>query len=416
MVVKWKTDFDPNELAIRIEKSRKVAEDGSVTFEGWDFRLYGTLLYSMLDFSEEIPEIDARNITRKSIRKAGEKGEISKNSLLKEIKILENKYHKQPVERFALATSLSVGQMTQIRRINIGRTQIIIGGQLPRRFIREAAKIRKEASQILYAPPPRHYSALRAHVSAKSHNEAVNKALDAIDLIRGIWNLYENKKHSTRISVGGIPKPVNKIILGPFHTLHYPNGKLAATSTWWYEPSYLGAVQLHRIVEIGSFFEYLNNVRSLLDKSHYKSELEKAIIRYSRSLDERDWNNAFLRLWGVLELLTDTIKQSYDSTIKRTAFLYQDYEFYLQILKHLRYFRNLSVHSDAENPEIESDLFQLKNFVEDLLYFHLANSRRFKSMEEAGRFLSLPRNKNALKSRVELANFAIEFLGYKKKE
>jgi hypothetical protein len=415
MAVNWKTGFDPSELANRIEQTRKVGDDGSVSFEsGFDFKVFDTLLYSMLDFSDDIPEIEGRNIARRSIFDAGEKGEITPQRLLAEVNILENKYLKQPIERFVLSTSISIRRLSILERIYIGRTQIIFENQLPRRFIQEATELRREAENILYADPPNNYMAVRVHQSAKSPIEAAYEALDAVDVIRGIWNLYENKRHYTRWSMGGNPLPVNKVILGPYHLLHFPNGKLASTSRWWYEQSYLGAVAPHRFNDLSRLNKYTSDIRNRLAKSHYGGDLEGAIIRYTRALDERDWNHAFIRLWGVLELLTDTIRLSHDQTIKRAAFIYQDHEYHLQILKQLRDYRNRTIHADAENSEMESFLYQLKNFIEDLLYFHLGNNFGFKTIQDAGNFLGLPRDKEALNYRADMANKALRFFSYKK--
>ena len=143
----------------------------------------------------------------------------------------------------------SIRQFSKLDRIYIGRTQIIFENQLPNQFIREAMELRGKAENILYANPPNNYMAVRVHLSAKSHGEAAYKALDAVDLIRGIWNLYENRRHYTRWSIGK-PLPVNKVILGPYHLLHYPNGKLASKSRWWYEQSYLEAIAPHRFNDL----------------------------------------------------------------------------------------------------------------------------------------------------------------------
>lgn len=413
-MAKWKQEFNPGELVRSIEKTRIVADDGSISFKGWETKIHDTLLYSMIDFSEEIPEIDGRGIARKSIFDAGKKGEITPKSLLSEVNRNEGNYINLPIQRFVLATSISISQFTKLDRIFIGRIQIIFENHLPDRFIREAAELRIEAERILYADPPNNYKAVRVHVSAKSHSDAADKALDALDLIRGVWNLYGNIKGISRWSIGGKPIPINMIILGPYHTLHFPSGALASTSRWWFEPNYLGAVTPHRIENRMRLDKYTMDIRSRLDKSHYGKLLENAIIRYVRALDERYWNNAFIRLWGVLELLTDTVKKSNEETIKRAAYCHEDYDFTLQILKHLREHRNRSVHADVENSEMESFLYQLKNIIEVLIYFHLGNAYGFKSIKEAGNFLSLPHDKDALNLRVDLANYALKYLGHKR--
>jgi hypothetical protein len=168
------------------------------------------------------------------------------------------------------------------------------------------------------------------------------------------------------------PKPVNNIILGPIHTLHKPSGELAATEVWWYEPSYLGAIKpfTPKQNEIDSMNESFNYVKKTFKMHKYPQVIHNAIIRYTRALDERDWTTAFIKLWSILELLTDTGKTSYDTTIKRTAFLYKEREYHLQVLQHLKKYRNSSVHLDKGNSEMETYLYQLKNYVETLMGFH----------------------------------------------
>lgn len=58
MTVKWKSGYDFNELTKRFEETRKEANDYSISFEGWSFRVHETFLSSMLEFSLAIPEVD----------------------------------------------------------------------------------------------------------------------------------------------------------------------------------------------------------------------------------------------------------------------------------------------------------------------------------------------------------------------
>jgi hypothetical protein len=216
------------------------------------------------------------------------------------------------------------------------------------------------------------------------------------------------------MSFGGKRKPINKIILGPLHTLHTSTGHLATTDTWWYEPSYMGAINPLSLSqnELESIYRTLQTVRKWLAKHKYAEAIQNAIIRYSRALDERDFATAFIKLWGVLELLTDTIGASYDTAIKRTAFLFEEREYHLQILQHLRRHRNLSIHFDKDNSEIETCLYQLKYFVEHLIWFHLNNVFDFSTLQDAASFLSLPHDNSVLKNQIAKLRNAQKFHGY----
>jgi len=153
-------------------------------------------------------------------------------------------------------------------------------------------------------------------------------------------------------------------------------------------------------------------VRKKFEKHKYPDNVKDAFIRYTRALDERNWNIAFLKLWSILELLTDTIGISYETTIKRTSYIYKERDYHLQILEHLRKYRNSSVHFDKDNSEMEIYLYQIKNYVEALIGFYINNRLGFESIQEAASFLNLPYDKEVLNRQIEKIKFASRFHGY----
>jgi len=74
MPASWNKEYNPSLLAEKIESTRKVSEDGKVRFEGWGFKEFAVLLYSMLNFGQDVPEIDLRQIVSKAIFNSGAKG------------------------------------------------------------------------------------------------------------------------------------------------------------------------------------------------------------------------------------------------------------------------------------------------------------------------------------------------------
>lgn len=298
MTVLWNKEFDPSQVVTRIESSRKLKENGEVEFEGWGLQDYISLIYSMLSFSDNLSESDARQFIFKAIFTNGAKGSITVQNLLSEINRLDQKYQSSPIERFVLATTISIDDYSIIQNIRLGRTQIIFEQELSKKFHRFSNPLMKHAEEGLFAKLPNNYLNVRVHISSKSARYAAEQALEAIDFVRGVWNWSLNRRHPTRMSFGGKPKPVNNIILGPVHTIHKPNGKLAINDTWWYEPSYLGSIQPFNATteEVEKMNNILNHVIKVLNKHKYRPILQNAIIRYTRALDERDWTTSFNKL------------------------------------------------------------------------------------------------------------------------
>jgi hypothetical protein len=90
---------------------------------------------------------------------------------------------------------------------------------------------------------PDDYSVVCVKVSAKSTYSAYVRALTALDVLRGIWNWIINCRTDMTLQIGGVCefKPINRIRLGPVHTVHLPDGSLA-TKEWWYQPSFEAGV------------------------------------------------------------------------------------------------------------------------------------------------------------------------------
>ena len=407
--VSWNKEYTPDLIATRIEKCKRIDAEGRVAFAGFESNELTILLYSALEFPASIPEVEARGIVTQATFNVGAKRAISANSLLGEINRLTGDSLNRPLKPYVLISSISTDKHAYLPRVRINGASIAFVEQVPECYRAEIPeRLFRRFDDYLFAKPPTNYQPLMARVSARSIYQAVDSALDAIDLVRGIWNWFLNRGHHIRISSGPY-KPVNELILGPIHTLHEPQGKLAIES-FWFEFSYRSPVKLRDLrPEIAKMNTFSKVVRHKLRSSKYRQDLEGAIIRYCRALDERDWNTSFLKLWSVLELLTNTAKLSNTITAKRAAFVFSDHEYQLQVLNHLRSYRNRAVHAGISTQEIESHLYQLKYCTEALLEFHLGNKFGFASLEEAGNFLQLPADSKTLKHRAMVAQLALKY-------
>ena len=421
------SQYDLSLLARKLEAARikpgassmVVAElsggQKGVKFEGFSFREYETVLFGMLSFPDEIPEVDARRIVTQSIFQTAASGKITKERLLATLNRLTNEYLSQPLQRFVLATQISIRlppSLERLPRIRRG-DNVVMFGTWPRRFFqeRDRADFMEGVKYILGAEIPNGYMGVRVSVKGRTIYQAANEALGTLNLIRGVWNWLENQHHYFRWS-SGRREPVNRIVLGPLHTLHNAQGRLIEPSVWWYEPNYSVPIAVWQLSEdhIQKMYSFYKKVQKRLKGLTYGEKIEEAIVRYSGALDERDWESAFLRLWGVLELLTGN-PGSYSVMIRRVGWLFgeQEFAYHQQVLWALKDYRNGIVHFDHNSHEAEAHLYQLKNYVEAMLRFLVWNRYNFKSFDEVIMFLSLPVKRQDIVRQLDIRKAALDY-------
>jgi hypothetical protein len=289
---------------------------------------------------------------------------------------------------------------------------------LPKHFLKGHKEVQERGRNIIFGELPRErphwerYSAVRVSARARSVEQAAESTLDALDLLRGIWNLYFNRGVPWRSSYGR-RQPINTIVLGPIHSLHEPSGKLATDRFWW-SADYAGPRKPIRLApELERLRNFERLIRRYLSKSSYREDIEASIRRYTRTLDSPHWNAAFVQLWGLLEHLTDTSNMGYENTIRRALFLYHKDErnYNRQILRHLRHYRNRVVHSGYETDEIELLLYQLKRFVERVLLYHIFATPSFSRREDTAQFMQLPADLPELQRQIRMMQLALRYHG-----
>lgn len=389
-MAKWLENYNPRPFIERLNKVRSINENGQVQFRGFEESIVPARLDSMVRLTEKIPEDEKYSIVKEAVWRAAKK-KITKDNLLKELCRLESEYLKAPNKKYVLITSISIGwSRHKLKNVQENRCRITFVKRLPTRF----AKAREKAiDDFTYSSKgvyfPRGYRLVRVSVSDKTLEGGAAKALDSLNLIRGLLNLARNIRYGHAVSVGGNRKPINKIMLGPLHTLHKPNGEIAVDGVWHnghsqelprpYNPSLGG-----EFVEV---LEFAKNTRECLKKCRYRDCLVEAIVRYNSALDKDNWETSYIELWGVLEYLTNTLNDSYKTTIRRASFIYEDQDGAKQTLSLLRNFRNKLVHRGTSTKTIEVFIFDLKQYVEQLLLFLIFNKFRFRSLESCRQFL-----------------------------
>lgn len=404
MASDWNTKYEIQVVTDNMEAAKVVSPDGDVSFHAGPFETSLAVASSAFNWHPEVPEPERSGITFSAASEAGKLGQITPDSLKAKMRAKQSEYLARPMTRYALLTSITVKPHVILRRVQIGNSTILFERNSPDRFLAARSTI-QEASGL---PQSLDQLGVRIHVSGRSIHDAAFRALQDFDLLRSIWNLGRNMRTDRRWSSGS-RQPVNSILLGPLHTLHLLNGRLA-TDTWWYEPQYQKPLSLVDLsVNIDRMYKFEVQVRKVLKQLAYGDRVQNAILKYGRALDLRDWRTAFLQLWNVLEDVTFTGGNRYDVTIKRASFIWKEDHYHGQVLEYLRDLRNSFVHESTTSDDLEMHMYHLKRYVEEILRFHLVIGKRFGSRAEVEQFLDLPKDAQVLSQKIDLLEKASRY-------
>jgi len=414
-VVSWRTRglITQADVADALEELKKPGTaPGQISFAQPSLLLdWWVMLFSILRFPDDVPEGMARDIARSSVFRVGASGRITAERVIAEVNRRTEQYRRRPVERYVLVTSVSIPREVDLQSYRLGNVWISFRRNLPQRFVRYAEETQKRAAGLLKAERPKRYRPVRVHASGRSPVEAGETALRSLNYLRGMWNWYHNGLVAMRF--GGGMRPVNRVLLGPVHSLHHLDGK-PADGRWWYEPSYRWP-ELWPIREnhISGSEKWVRTVRDRMRGIPYAKELREAIARYGIALDEYDLNVAFLKLWGVYEDLTYTKRRdTSEVSARRASFIFQEHTYYKDFLRYLTDCRNDYVHGGVENKEMGAHVYRFKFVVETLLEFHLARGRQYGSIREVAELLDRSVDEDVLKREIALRQRAVKFIGH----
>lgn len=401
-------DPDLTALAARAERAKTDGDPGGFITGGFATSDFSLILGGCIEFHPDLPEVERKRIVTRVSHDANISRPITADNLFKQCVKLEQEYLALPTKPFRLLTEISISRTVDVPRSTVGQTTVTFNPRTVRGFSERSRLFNESRGTVGFALPD-HYMRVSALVSARTPYEAAEKALNGIDLVRASWNLSLNRGKVWRHS-GGRPSPVNDIRLSPFHTVHDLAGALA-TETYWYEPGFSKPASLYSDKpRFSKLQEFARNLRTRLTQHPYRPDIESALLRYVRALDSADLNDAFLRLWSLLEYLTDSGHDPYKVATRRAAFMFQDREREQLILTHLTQHRNRFVHAGSDSDEIESLVFLLKRHVDSLLLFHLRNSFGFSTRAEAARFMDLPPNRDEIDLRISRLRSARKFV------
>ena len=408
MCAQWRKDYNPSLPLAKLDADKKINSKGEVEYTDGSFEDCLELLCSSVKLSCDLLEDTARGFVYQAVHAAAKANKLNQAYVLREISRREEEYKKKPTFRFVMAGCISIKSRKKLAPIRSPECALKFGRDVPKAVLKEELRYQRIFLQAESREFPRDYLRFIVSIPGKSDSEAGWQALDTLDYYRALWNLRLNSRSYWRMS-SGAADPVNRIVLGPLQTLFKADSTLIEDK-WWHDRGYRGPQKVFDVTEAWrDLRRYDTRARARIKVSPCKDMIADALLRYVRALDGRDYESVFLKLWSLLELLTQSITDDKKVTIRRAAFVWKDYQFNKEILLHLRDIRNNTVHLDRFGVRGEAVVYQLKRYVEAMLDFHIASGNKFKSGEEIKHFLDLDPNPPSLNKRRRLITRGIKF-------
>lgn len=404
MCAKWRKERNPNVCIGRIESTHTVAESALI-YEGsfFDRPRDQALLVSALKFDPNIPSSIQSSIAEQAKNQALKNGNISAKSLQSLVCKLENEFLNKETTNFVLVSNISLKGLPFPKSFMVEGNKFVFSESLPGRFDR--GPIQDKINKAFLCPMPTDYVFLRIKTQARCPEEAVEKALDCLSYILGMWN-FALSYGERMVSGTSRGVPLAKLVHGPIHTLHKTTGELAKDS-FWYEENYSGSHSPATLPEFGTTREVEVSIRKAIKKGKDPELLRTILIRYHQALSEPRCDIQFLRLWQILETLTDTVGKAYKETIKRTKFIFSDKDLAHDELEHLRAKRNELIHAAEFGGDKKTHVQQLKLYVDYLLMFVLKHKEKTQSLAEFVEFLDLPTDPMVLETKLAMYDQAL---------
>ncbi len=408
--IKWKNkkNLKPDIILDKLKSAATIRDDGGVSYSSFEYMELTPAIYSMIDFGQQIDWVLKKKIVSAALNKYLKENKLDKDNFIKILNDEFKEINKTIEEEYVLLTSMSLMQPLPLKKIELFGCNIrLFDGPYPKKY--NSRQIHQEKWQFDFPHTPSGYSKVIVNCKAKFPHEAVMKSINALDLLRSFFCLFEN--FGMQFTFGVDTNPINKIRLGGMHTLHKKSGK-AAVDYFWYETNFkLGKPHSTPKKKLEHIKKNYKWALGQFSKSKYHPKLLDALLRYVRALDESAANIAALKLWGAIEsIATPDNASNYDALTRRCSFFYQDRKYHKQMLEYLREYRNANVHAGEEYDEAKTCCYQMQFYFFELILFHLRNVEIFDNLQEANMFLDLPTNKKELEIRKKHIEKAIEFI------
>lgn len=402
---------EPQKLLADLGKNATRDEGGQMWW-GAGFEVVFTALENLVGVADdkiELNRYDTQRIVHDAIVRTARNSRYGQalkgEDVLAAVDDVAALYYRQRVADYALVTRLSIRKLPATR-ISVGSSQVT--GLKGRNRYPLPDEIRLDSDQFSEVET---HQLVRISTAGRSEFEATEKAIHNVTLLRALWTLASGAG-AWRISFGASrkPNPMAVVHTGGLYTLHHPRGQLATQMLWFdATPPETSHVFSPR-VGWPKIEQRRRQMSRMLRRHPFRAQVESVLVRYMSALDEADYDQAFLKLWSLLEFVTSTERANYDQTEKRALWPFVDRDLTREVFRAARARRNRYVHASAAGARSEQAAYMVKRLLDPHVGLLLRNPFGVGSLAEYGEFLAQPSSVDALKKRRRHAAAALEHL------
>ena len=324
MAARWhkNRNFNPSLVLTRIRAANKSPVGQSPSFDAFALEWPRAALSTMIEIGDDISAFAKQLALTRGIHAASAlSGDLTPDALLAAVNAELKKLHRTREADFVLTTSISLAAPPPSRVARVRGCEIeYLKGDFPRKFKSrgELGKHWHDSSKPEHTPAD--YVKVLVRAKAKLSHDAAAACLDALDIHRALTCLFENFRFS--IPMGSTHRPINRVMLGGLHGLHFADGSLAE-EFHWYQPAFT-RVSPHEISNSAIAAKNHRWALRQLSKASpgHRARIQSSLLRYVRGFDEPDRGSGFLRAWGALESLMASSGNENETVIRRTCFLF----------------------------------------------------------------------------------------------
>lgn len=308
--VNWKDETKVNHYLGEIMKLATVHEDGRVS-------------YNLAFEVDAYEEIITHNVNIKGLKDLDRKKPVVRKAIARFARYSK---HSLPLFRVAMETELRryyqmpTGTFHILFPINIRRTDLagrrwfnVLGTRISCRtwsylnkhydlepFLDDAARMLGKSREEVPLFLNLHFCPLTVSIDARTSGEAFGNANEAFDILRTLINLTTTFGKVT-YQYGGRDRPLGQYLLPPIFGIFKADGSYAllyfATERYDYRGRPISGDQIALVDQLAK------RVKQPDGQEDVMTIVVDALRKYGQAMDTVDWQQAFLSLWQVLELV-----------------------------------------------------------------------------------------------------------------